>query len=187
MEQQNKVSKKKTLIIVSILILITIIGVTFAYFSSQGESSKQTVTTAYLSIEFDDSTPIINAEKIRPILEKDIETKAAKKVFKVSKKSDSPNVYAKIELTDLTIPEVLSVSDFKWALYKNNSKISTGDFDGITNSDTVILATNELIADEEIEYTLYIWINETKQLQNDMMNQTFEATITVSGSESETN
>jgi len=186
--EEKKINKSIIFSVVAVLlIVVVVIGATVAYFSAQAQTDVQTVTTANLSLEFDDDSATILGSDITPISTSEVLTKAPHKNFTIKKGVTSSDIYATIKLTDITIPEALAEYDFKWALYQDTNKIATGDFGGKTNED-IILATNQLInSTTGVSYDLYIWINETGLNQNTMQGQTFTAKITASGDNTKKN
>jgi len=186
--EEKKINKSIIFSVVAVLLLVVVvIGATVAYFSAQAQTDVQTVTTANLSLEFDDDSATILGSDITPISTSEVLTKAPHKNFTIKKGATSSDIYATIKLTDITIPEALAEYDFKWALYQDTNKIATGDFGGKTNED-IILATNQLInSTTGVSYDLYIWINETGLNQNTMQGQTFTAKITASGDNTKKN
>ena len=186
--EEKKINKSIIFSVVAVLlIVVVVIGATVAYFSAQAQTDVQTVTTANLSLEFDDDSATILGSDITPISTSEVLTKAPHKNFTIKKGATSSDIYATIKLTDITIPEALAEYDFKWALYQNTNKIATGDFGGKTSED-IILATNQLInSTTGVSYDLYIWINETGLNQNTMQGQTFTAKITASGDNTKKN
>ena len=184
--EEKKINKSIIFSVVAVLlIVVVVIGATVAYFSAQAQTDVQTVTTANLSLEFDDDSATILGSDITPISTSEVLTKAPHKNFTIKKGATSSDIYATIKLTDITIPEALAEYDFKWALYQNTNKIATGDFGGKTSED-IILATNELIT-ANTDYSLYVWINETGLDQSALENQTFKATISVIGNKTKLN
>jgi len=186
--EEKKINKSIIFSVVAVLlIVVVVIGATVAYFSAQAQTDVQTVTTANLSLEFDDDSATILGSDITPISTSEVLTKAPHKNFTIKKGATSSDIYATIKLTDITIPEALAEYDFKWALYQSTNKIATGDFGGKTSED-IILATNQLInSTTGVSYDLYIWINETGLNQNTMQGQTFTAKITASGDNTKKN
>lgn len=171
---------KKVLFVVLLIALIGGIFGTYSYFSAKSNTEEQNISTATLSMEFDDSSPFLNAENISPINNEDILTKAAKKSFTVTNTGDI-DLTAKIELSDIDMDEELKNSNFKWALYNGDIKLNEGNFEGLS-SNTLELVNNISIAQNNpINYTLYIWIQNIDEPQNELQNKKISAIISVSG------
>ena len=190
MEKDEK-KKKIILAIVGILVLIVgIVGLTYAYFIARGQSEDITVTSKNLKIVFEDNTPVINATDIEPIEEKDILTNATKKTFSISKESASgKDLYVRLDMTDLVISDNFKDFDFKWALYQGTNKITTGTFvPTLDGSTSINMATNILLnSTTPIEYNLYIWINETGLDQSNLMDGRLTGKITAVGEANQLN
>lgn len=162
-----------------IILLVSLIGGilgTYSYFSSKSEAENQTINTGTLSLEFDDSTPIVNAENLSPIDKDMIDEKAAKKIFKIKNTGNVASV-ATLQLTDITIAEELKSPYFIWTLYSGDSQISEGDFSKL--SDGTIELANSIDIVNENEYTLYIWIKNINGEQDDLQGKELSAKISV--------
>ena len=192
MEEQKKglnPKEKRTLMIVSLAIVLALVfGISYAYFLAQDESGTQTITTQNIGLELDDGTekePVLLAEDIKPIDRDDIQTKAVKKNFTVTNTGDE-KLFVEITLDDIVLgtDNALKRFDFLWALYEVNGEteknISIGSFEYV--SDTLTVGKYLVLApQEEKEYNLYIWIEETTLNQNAMMGQTFSAKVVATG------
>ena len=162
-----------------IILLVSLIGGilgTYSYFSSKSEAENQTINTGTLSLEFDDSTPIVNAKNLSPIDKDMIDGKAAKKIFKIKNTGNVASV-ATLQLTDITIAEELKSPYFIWTLYSGDSQISEGDFSKL--SDGTIELANSIDIVNENEYTLYIWIKNINGQQDDLQGKELSAKISV--------
>ena len=183
--ENNEKKKKIILAIIGILVLIVgIVGLTYAYFIARGQSEDITVTSKNLKIVFDDNTPVINATDIEPIEEAEILSKATKKTFSIAKESsEGKDLYVRLDMTDLVISENFKDFDFKWALYQGTNKITTGTFvPTLDGSTSINMATNILLnSTTPIEYNLYIWINETGLDQSNLMDGRLTGKITAVG------
>ena len=183
--------KKRNLIlgIIGIIVLVAgVIGLTYAYFNSKSQSDTITVTSGNLKINFTDGA-LINASDIEPINESEILTKATKKSFGIAKTSDSNNMYARIDITDIVVSENFQNYDLKWALYQDDVKVTTGTF--VVTSDgnnSINMATNVLIDSTTFKnYNLYIWIQETNKDQSAMMDGSLSGKITVTAQKDKLN
>lgn len=179
--------KEKTIIIVSVIaIVLSVIGISYAYFSAISRSEVKTVKTGILSLKFDDSTSIINSNNIIPISEDQILTKSTKKTFTI-KNTGTSTQYVDINLTNI-VATGLKVYDLKWALYEGNNKITTGNFASISDETKINLTNNvKLEKDETKVYNLYIWIQETNKPQDSLQNKTLTAIIQAKGNQNKSN
>ncbi|MBQ7140172.1 MAG: hypothetical protein IJO32_01560 [Bacilli bacterium] len=184
----DKINKRKNMrnkIILSILalliIFVTFLSMSYAYFSTSAMSEEQTVTTGNLSLKFDDNTSIIRNENIYPISRSQILTDATKKTFTIINTSDT-DIYTILILEEMNLPDELRNVDFSWALYQNNVMKTTGTFNISKNSDKVFLTNFELLKEGLSKtYDLYIWIEESGVAQDSMQGKLFNATIVVNG------
>ena len=188
--EEKKISKKIIISICSVLLLLVVIfGATFAYFASISSGETREIKVGKLVLGFTDGQ-IIKAKNINPIKPSDVLELATRKTFSVSKSTNKKDIYAKILIGDIKMSEDLAKYDLKWALYKGSEeditngtveKISTGDFGGKTSGE-IVIATNQLInSTTPVMYHLYIWINDTRLIQNSMMNQSLSAKVIVQG------
>lgn len=180
---KTNISKNK--IILSILglliIFLTSLSISYAYFSTYAISAEQTITTGNLLLSFDDNTNIIRNENIYPISRNQILTHATKKTFSVINKSNA-DMYIILTLEKLNLPNELRNIDFNWALYQNDTIQTTGTFNIKENINKVILNNYELLKKGLSKtYDLYIWIEESGMPQNLMQEKIFKATITANG------
>lgn len=170
--------EKKVLFLLVFLALVGGIYGTYAYFSAQGQSSTQTVTTGTMELTFTDNSEIINAINIAPIVESDVLTKATKKSFSV-KNTGSIDSTMTISLSSIDITENLKSPDFRWALYEEGVKIAEDSFDKLGINTSFELKTNiEIASNVTKSYDLYIWINETGMPQDELQEGNLTGTIT---------
>ena len=181
--------KKRTLLIVSLAIVLALVfGISYAYFLAQDESGTQTITTQNIGVKLDDGTekePVLLAEDIKPIDRVDIQTKAVKKNFTVTNTGDE-KLFVEISLDDIVLgtDNALQRYDYLWSLYEvvdgTEKNISIGAFEYV--EDTVTVGQYLVFEpDDEKEYNLYIWIEETNLNQNAMMGQEFTAKVVATG------
>lgn len=178
-EAKIDTDKKILFLLIFLLLIGGIIG-TYAYFSSKSDSTSQDVSTATLSLIFENDSPIINGENIIPIYDEEIFERATKKNFTI-KNTGTADITAKIDLTNIEITEALKSADFKWALYEGENKITDGTFENI--NDNKINITNNLIIKEgkSVTYDLYIWITYEDKPQNFLQNGHLTTAISVVG------
>lgn len=79
------------------------------------------------------------------------------------------NLY--LELT--TLPTELADSFFVYELYKNNTKVSNGNFSGKIEGSTITILPNEVLNTSKDLYTLYIYIDGTKDNPIEMAGKNF--------------
>ena len=178
--------KKRTLLIVSLAIVLALIfGISYAYFLAQDESGTQSITTAMMQLDVSPKDEVSIGSNLVPITLENFPTGAAKQTFTVTSRNSEPmNVKLSLELTEL--PDGLDNYDFKWALYEGTdntgTKLNEGNFLGYRQDEEIELVRNEIYENNKSQqYTLYIWIEETNEIQNEMMNKTFKAKFKAEG------
>ena len=183
----EKKKNHKVLIITLAIILVATFAIAYAYFSSQAKSEPKTITTGLLKIDFVDGA-LINEADIEPIKDSEILTKASKKTFTIAKNTKSENVYVRIDLTNLEVSDEFRNYDFKWALYEGNTKLTTGNFANLGTDNSINLMNNILLDSTTPKtYYLYLWIQETNIVQNELQGGRLKGKITVQGEEKKSN
>ena len=171
--------RKKTLIIVSILILVALIGITIAYFMSRSVSDEHTITSGNVAITYENESAF-RLTGLVPLLESEILDNAAKISFTV-RNTGTMEAYVKINLTDITISNLASY-DFKWALYEDTTKVTTGTFASLGDNTSINLANDiKLDQNESKNYNVYVWIDESGEDQTSLMQGTFKSKVEVIG------
>ena len=179
--EEKKGKRNLILGIIGIIVLVAgVIGLTYAYFNSRSQSDTITVTSANLELTFDDSTPIIRAEDIEPIIREDNLTKGVKKTFKITN-TGNKKLFVDITLEDIAMSEEFKRYDFIWSLYEGDANVSNGDFVTVADNQKSIAPYQVLDVGEEKTYNLYIWIEETGLDQSTMMNKSFSGKIVATG------
>ncbi len=171
--------RKKTLIIVSILILVALIGITIAYFMSRSVSDEHTITSGNVAITYENESAF-RLTGLVPLLESEVLDNAAKISFTV-RNTGTMEAYVKINLTDITISNLASY-DFKWALYEDTTKVTTGTFASLGDNTSINLANDiKLDQNESKNYNVYVWIDESGEDQTSLMKGTFKSKVEVIG------
>ena len=184
-------NKSKTYMIIGISILIiAIIGSTFAYYvwnTSSDDETKIVTSIGAATVYFDGGSTIDNAN-IRPVSDK---SKGIVKEIgvKASTNGISMNLYLDIN----TLPDALKEESFKYSFYKGSTLIKEGNFTAshlssnteecTTNNTThIILLPNQTVSTSLTNYTLYIWIDGANyENPTTMMNQTFSFNLHATG------
>ena len=165
------------------LLVILVLGVTIAYFSSRSAVTTRSVTTANIKLDINPKDTTIIGNNLSPTDESRRETEGAKKTFTVTTTNEE-TIYMSINLKDIVMDNELKVSDFKWELFEgensSGTSVASGDFGNVGES--LNLAKNiEINASTPKTYTLYIWIQNTEEAQNEMQEKNFETKIEVTG------
>ncbi len=176
---KEKNNKKIKVIIISI-VLVTLIGIAIAFFTSRSESGKKTVRVGNLSIIYENEK-VFKLSNQFPVYDEDIEEDASKIEFTVRNNGDVLE-YASISMIGIQMSDKLKIPDFKYALYEKNisEPVKEGNFE---NAGTEInVATNiEFEPETSKDYVLYVWLSENDGNQSDLMGTTFKARIKLEG------
>ena len=183
--EEQKINKKITFSIIAVLLIVLVaIGATYAYFSAQGTTGTQTVTTGTLTMNFDKEGSVVTVDGIIPIKDSEIKTKAAAFPFSVTN-TGTEHMNITIKLKDIAIDPELKNIDFRWGLYNadTNKGISFGIFKYASNGGEEIIYRDSIIdaGSSKKNYVLRIWIHDNNQIQNEMQGKTFNGKIEVTG------
>ena len=171
----------KVVIIMSIVIVLSVAGITYSLLVSDFNPIGITTNTGNIGINLEylngSTSNIISNGLLMPIPDENEFYKdspnAIKVEFKLSGKSTNPeNTIYDIALHDIQMDCELKKSKFNWSLYKNDVNISSGTFS--PNFDKTILEEDENgiidryvltniqqdLTTEEDTYALYLWITE---------------------------
>ena len=183
--------KKKIFLItgISLLVLIAIVGGTYAWYvwtTSDSDTTKIVAGVGAATVTFDGGSDI-NAN-LRPVSDK------SKGIVKnISVKGDTTGLVFNMYLDITSIDTGLKDESFRYELYKGTTKVKEGNFsDSYLTSNTVtctknntnhiVLLTNESISTSKTSYTLYIWIDGANYTNpKSMMNQTFSFKLHADG------
>ena len=183
--------KKKIFLItgISLLVLIAIVGGTYAWYvwtTSDSDTTKIVAGVGAATVTFDGGSDI--SANLRPVSDK------SKGIVKnINVKADTEGLVFNMYLDITSIDTGLKDESFRYELYKGTTKVKEGNFsDSYLTSNTVtctknntnhiVLLTNESISTSKTSYTLYIWINGVNYTNpNTMMNKTFSFKLHADG------
>ena len=183
--------KKKIFLItgISLLVLIAIVGGTYAYYvwtTSDSDTTKIVAGIGAATVTFDGGSDI--SANLRPVSDK------SKGIIKnINVKGDTTGLVFNMYLDITSIDTGLKDESFRYELYKGTTKVKEGNFsDSYLTSNTVtctknntnhiVLLTNESISTSKTSYTLYIWIDGANYTNpNTMMNKTFSFKLHADG------
>lgn len=165
--------KKKIFTIIGVSLLAVVLvyvsyRVTYAWFTNQGSSNTDLVTSGKLDIDYVGGSNILNGK----LIPTDSYQNGLSSMIKFKTKSGSLSALASIYLDITTLPAELQSSALKWSLYKNNEEnpINTGDFLEASQGSTLTLLSNFYANPSYDTYTLYIWLN-GEEADNSMINK----------------
>ena len=183
--------KKKIFLItgISLLVLIAIVGGTYAWYvwtTSDSDTTKIVAGVGAATVTFDGGSDI--SANLRPVSDK------SKGIIKnINVKGDTTGLVFNMYLDITSIDTGLKDESFRYELYKGTTKVKEGNFsDSYLTSNTVtcsknntnhiVLLTNESISTSKTSYTLYIWIDGANYTNpNTMMNKTFSFKLHADG------
>ena len=196
----------KFIIVMSIVIVLGIIGITYALkvaaFNPIGLNTTTGTINANITYDGDNTSTITNTNKMLPISDTlvDINTtdeRVLKVSFNITGVNTNPdNTIYDISLRDINMDKELKSLYVKWRLYKNNILLSEGNFspsfDVKENNRLVLTEVQQDLTTNTDKYVYLMWISEvctgditscdTKVNQNKYSNKTFNASIKIEAS-----
>ena len=142
-----------------------------SFFMSGVEVALETMDNGY-----------INAKNINLIKDYEVSAKAEKGLFIVINRDYDNQVKYSISLTELNISENLQDKDFKWELvsFGTDNVVASGDFEEAFEENMVLVSDLILNSRTAHEYELRLWLEETGEIQNHLLNGSFEGKISIS-------
>lgn len=184
----GKVEFKKIMLILTItvsILIISLMGVSYAWYSLSNSSTSFNTTTGGqdISIVYAQSE-YVNMTTGVPISESDVPTKAGISRFTVTPENNlnGYSVFMSIELSQISIAQELKTSDFKIQLLENGSSIFNCTGTDINGNSLVMKQLSNITVGTTYTYELRIWINDTGVSQNELMGKSFSGKIKISSS-----
>ena len=187
----EKTNKKLAIVSILLAVIITGIGVSFGYFiwnSTNNTDISFTVEGAV--VELSDGADIKGASLMPVINYTTGGSDVVKKDIKIKLKNNvTSNVTVDFKLKINSIDSGLKHSSFKYNLVNaSGTSISSGDFATSKAGDSISLlslsSTNGTLTTSLTDYILYIYIDGTVDNPSSMMNQSFDFSFVVDGSNS---
>ena len=193
----------KFIIVMSIVIVLGIIGITYALkvtaFNPIGLNTTTGTINANITYDGDNTSTITNTDKMLPIRDTlvDINTtdeRVLKVSFNITGVNTNPdNTIYDISLRDINMDKELKSLYVKWRLYKNNTLLSEGNFspsfDVKENNRLVLTEIQQDLTTNTDKYVYLMWISEvctgdittcdSTLNQNKYSNKTFNASIKI--------
>lgn len=186
----GKIKIRNFVLYISIVVLL--ISFTFkasyAYFTAilNSNTREATGTAGTLSMDYQTSQTIYT-EMMLPISASQAPTKAEKSLFTLRNTGTVPTIYY-LSLTDFQISNNLIDEDFKWELLLDGTTVASGNFsDAVSGQDYIFKKSNGKAYTKSISpsndpttndsYELRIYILETSDNQNDLLNGTFRGKV----------
>ena len=196
----------KFIIVMSIVIVLGIIGITYALkvaaFNPIGLNTTTGTINANITYDGNNTSTITNTDKMLPISDTlvDINTtdeRVLKISFNITGVSTNPdNTIYDISLRDINMDKELKSLYVKWRLYKNNTLLSEGNFspsfDVKENNRLVLTEVQQDLTTNTDKYVYLMWISEvctgdittcdSTVNQNKYSNKAFNASIKIEAS-----
>ena len=196
----------KFIIVMSIVIVLGIIGITYALkvavFNPIGLNTTTGTINANITYDGNNTSTITNTDKMLPISDTlvDINTtdeRVLKVSFNITGVNTNPdNTIYDISLRDINMDKELKSLYVKWRLYKNNTLLSEGNFspsfDVKENNRLVLTEVQQDLTTNTDKYVYLMWISEvctgdittcdSTLNQNKYSNKTFNASIKIEAS-----
>lgn len=124
---------------------------------------------------------IITTTTSLPIKDEEREKYAEANIFTVSapKELYDHQIALTISLINIKINEELKSKDFKYELLQDNVVISSGTGQDFTEKTKVLKENLEINPIKTYTFKLIIWLSETNENQNNLMNKSFQAQIQI--------
>ena len=184
-------NKKKIFIItgISLLVLIAIIGGTYAWYvwsTSDNEVTKIVAGVGAATVTFDGGSDI--SANLKPVADK---SNGIVKTIKVKASTTGLNFNMYLDIA--SIDTGLKDASFRYEFYRGTTKVKEGNFsDTYLNSNTTTCSTNstkhitlvngDSISTTTTDYTLYIWIDGANyENPSTMMDKTFSFKLHAEG------
>ncbi len=183
------------MLLVCALAVPLLVGTTYAIYTlddTEQVSEKVQLTTSNLEVDFI-ANEYINQTNGRLIKPDEVKERADFSEFTITNsKNTSNNIKYNIVITDIetsynetTKTYPLMSKDFKWRLVSLNNNeetlVNEGTFEGVTTNTLELTKDLDLSLEPNasITYKLYIWLEETTDVQNQLLNQTFKSRVSI--------
>lgn len=162
----------KSILIIFIAVVVSIIGITLAYTTSD---IGVNIATGNYNVVYT-GTSTLPTSKLEPIIDSDLllnnsASKIIKIEFSVKGANTNPNnkdIIYDVSLSNITMPRELRSEYLKWRLYKNSTQLSEGNFsnkfDKKENNRMLLTEIQQDLpkySQKSDSYTLYIWLSES--------------------------
>ena len=187
----EKTNKKLAIVSILLAVIITGIGVSFGYFLwNSANNTDISFTVEGAVVELSDGADIKGASLMPVINYTTGGSDVVKKDIKIKLKNNvTSDVTVDFKLKINSIDSGLNHSSFKYNLVNaSGTSISSGDFATSKAGDSISLlslsSTNGTLTTSLTDYILYIYIDGTVDNPSSMMNQSFDFSFVVDGSNS---
>ena len=187
----EKTNKKLAIVSILLAVIITGIGVSFGYFLwNSANNTDISFTVEGAVVELSDGADIKGASLMPVINYTTGGSDVVKKDIKIKLKNNvTSNVTVDFKLKINSIDSGLKHSSFKYNLVNaSGTSVNSGDFATSKAGDSISLlslsSTNGTLTTSLTDYILYIYIDGTVDNPSSMMNQSFDFSLDVTGTNS---
>lgn len=182
-----KLSKVIFLLVITISITIGLsFGVSYSWYAYNnaestitGSTKKNAPTVTFMGTEY------IRTSQTMPILDEDRYNYASKNSFTVTldEKLVDYETAIEISLKDIAMENELKIENYKYELLQDGGLVANGNFRDLGSATVLTILPMSLLTPksypETYTYELYIWLSDTGENQNELMNKGFSARIEV--------
>ena len=183
-------NKSKVFMIFGItLLVVTIIGSTFAYYiwtSGSEDETKIVTNVGSATVYFDGGKAIGNAS-LRPV-----ESKEYGIVKNISVQANKVGINFNLYLDITSIDDNLKDKSFRYQFYKEDTLVKEGNFSSdyldnnlvncsVNNTNHIVLLSNENVSTTKLNYSLYIWVDGLQDNPKEMMGKSFNFLLHAEG------
>ena len=171
--------KYKLYIIIGVCTLILLVGGTLAYYTWKSTSNAVVNAEVCTPEIYFSGGATVNGTDMIPVLSKEngLTKQIELKVDKTCTKGTTMNLYLDLE----TFPTELADSSFVYELYKNGTKVTSGNFANKQEGSTITLVSNIAVTTTKDTYILYIWIDGNQDNPGTMAGKNFLFKLWASG------
>ena len=183
-------NKSKVFMIFGILLLVVaVIGSTFAYYiwTSGSEDETKIVTNVGSATVYFDGGKIIENASLRPV-----ESKEYGIVKNISVQANKTGINFNLYLDINSIDDNLKDKSFRYEFYKEDTLVKEGNFSSdyldsnlvncsVNNTNHIVLLSNETVSTTKLNYSLYIWVDGLQDNPKEMMGKSFNFLLHAEG------
>ena len=187
-KQENSKRNQKKIIAITLLVIICVIGVSYAYWRlSLSQTGTNEIASSCFNITLENEQNAINLQKAYPILDEEGKTLTPYS-FTIKNNCDAMASYTvNLELLETVLESDRISSNFvKLMLDENQPLLLTANKSvekTLENAyEAYELATGYLEANESVTYNLRLWIDGDVTIEDDVMTKQEESNITITAS-----
>lgn len=174
--------KYKKYIIVGIIVLFLLLGGSLAwYIWSSTNNALINLEVCTPEIVFIGGETL-NGDKIIPVLDKDEGVKKQVDVYLKKSCIEGQSAVMNLYMTLDLLPDSLKEESFVYEVWKDNTKLASGNFKDKIEGDTINILSNEIITENDSIYLVYVYIDGNVDNPITMSNSSFRFSVYGKGS-----